>query len=72
MTFLPEPTPTRPLYEGGPEVSSIAWGMWRFSGDDVAAAEARVQAALDAGVTLFDTADTVSYTHLTLPTICSV
>ncbi len=31
--------------------------MWRFAGDDVAAAEARVQAALDAGVTLFDTAD---------------
>jgi predicted oxidoreductase len=31
--------------------------MWRFAGDDVPAAEARVQAALDAGVTLFDTAD---------------
>jgi predicted oxidoreductase len=31
--------------------------MWRFAGEDVAAAEARVQAALDAGVTLFDTAD---------------
>ncbi len=31
--------------------------MWRFAGDDVAAAESRVQAALDAGVTLFDTAD---------------
>jgi predicted oxidoreductase len=31
--------------------------MWRFAGDDVAAAEARVQTALDAGVTLFDTAD---------------
>jgi len=47
----------RALYPGGPEVSSIAWGMWRFAGDDVAPAEARVQAALDAGVTLFDTAD---------------
>jgi predicted oxidoreductase len=47
----------RALYPGGPEVSSIAWGMWRFAGDDVAAAEARVQAALDAGVTLFDTSD---------------
>jgi len=47
----------RALYPGGPEVSSVAWGMWRFAGDDVAAAEARVQAALDAGVTLFDTAD---------------
>ena len=57
MTVLPALPPSRPLYERGPEVSSIAWGMWRFSGDDVAAAEARVQAALDAGVTLFDTAD---------------
>ncbi len=47
----------RALYPGGPEVSSVAWGMWRFAGDDVAAAEARIQAALDAGVTLFDTAD---------------
>jgi len=31
--------------------------MWRFAGDDVSAAEARIQTALDAGVTLFDTAD---------------
>jgi predicted oxidoreductase len=31
--------------------------MWRFAGEDVAAARARVVAALDAGVTLFDTAD---------------
>jgi predicted oxidoreductase len=31
--------------------------MWRFKGDDVAAATARVRAALDAGITLFDTAD---------------
>jgi predicted oxidoreductase len=57
MTQLPAPPARRPLYAGGPEVSSIAWGMWRFRGGDVAAAEGRVQAALDAGVTLFDTAD---------------
>ncbi len=31
--------------------------MWRFAGDDLDAAEGRVRAALDAGVTLFDTAD---------------
>ncbi len=55
--LLPQPPKTRPLYKGGPTVSSIAWGMWRFAGDDVAAAEARVVAALDAGITLFDTAD---------------
>lgn len=57
MTHLPQPPATRPLHANGPLVSSIAWGMWRFSGDDLAAAEARVNAALDAGVTLFDTAD---------------
>lgn len=57
MTFLDEPARNRPLYDGGPMVSQIAWGMWRFAGDDVAAARDRVVAALDAGVTLFDTAD---------------
>nr|WP_157176516.1 aldo/keto reductase [Sphingomonas prati] len=31
--------------------------MWRYAGDDVAAARARVEAALDAGITLLDTAD---------------
>ena len=38
-------------------VSPIAWGMWRFRGDDLKAALSRVHAALDAGITLFDTAD---------------
>ncbi len=38
-------------------VSPIAWGMWRFKGDDVNDARARVEAAFDAGITLFDTAD---------------
>ena len=57
MTHLPPPAAFRPLYEGGPEVSSVGWGMWRFSGTDVAAAQARVEAALASGVTLFDTAD---------------
>ena len=46
MTHLPPPAAFRPLYEGGPEVSSVGWGMWRFSGTDVAAAQARVEAAL--------------------------
>ncbi|QLC26916.1 aldo/keto reductase [Parasphingopyxis algicola] len=31
--------------------------MWRFRGDDVGAARERVEAALDARITLFDTAD---------------
>lgn len=41
----------------GHEISPIAWGMWRFAGADVATARARVEAAFEAGVTLFDTAD---------------
>lgn len=57
MTYLDTPPPTRRLHADGPEISSVAWGMWRFRGTDVAAAQALVEAALDAGVTLFDTAD---------------
>ena len=63
MSELTAPSPTRPLYIGGPTVSSLAWGMWRFAGDDVAAAEARVQAALDAGVTICNGSDVGVFTH---------
>ncbi len=45
------------LGQGGLQIAPLAWGMWRFQGDDVAAAQARVEAALAAGVTLLDTAD---------------
>ncbi len=38
-------------------VSPIAWGMWRFKGDDVNEARGRVEAAFEAGITFFDTAD---------------
>lgn len=38
-------------------VSPIAWGMWRFAGNDVTTARALIEAALAAGITLFDTAD---------------
>jgi predicted oxidoreductase len=47
----------RPLGASTLRVSPMAWGMWRFSGDDVAAARTRVEAALDAGINLLDTAD---------------
>ena len=61
MTDLPVPPPFRPLYKDGPAVSSVAWGMWRFagggSGTELPMARARVEAALAAGITLFDTAD---------------
>ena len=57
MTDLPAPARTRPLYTDGPVVSSIGWGMWRFAGTDLRTAQARVEAALAADITLFDTAD---------------
>ena len=47
----------RSLGASGISISSLAWGMWRFKGQDVEAATACVTAALDAGITLFDTAD---------------
>jgi aryl-alcohol dehydrogenase-like predicted oxidoreductase len=54
ITLSPE---SRPLGKSGLHVSPIAWGMWRFAGDDVKAARERVEAAFDAGISLFDTAD---------------
>lgn len=47
----------RPLGKSGIEVSPIAWGMWRFAGTGLEKGRALVEAALEAGVTLFDTAD---------------
>ena len=46
----------RPLGKSGVTVGPLAWGMWRFAGE-VAEARALVEAALAAGITLFDTAD---------------
>lgn len=57
MTTLRLSTEPRPLGKSGLSVFPIAWGMWRLAGDDVAAARAKVEAALDAGITLLDTAD---------------
>lgn len=55
--YLAEVPPSRPLGGSGLTVSSLAWGMWRFAGDDLSAARAKIDAALDIGITLFDTAD---------------
>jgi predicted oxidoreductase len=38
-------------------VSRLAWGMWRLRGDDVARARELVEAALESGINLLDTAD---------------
>jgi predicted oxidoreductase len=54
--LLPAPAPVQ-IGTDGPMVAPIAWGMWRFAGQSEAAAQALVEAALDAGITLFDTAD---------------
>jgi aryl-alcohol dehydrogenase-like predicted oxidoreductase len=48
---------TRQLGNTDIEVGAIAFGCWRFAGTDVATARARIEAALDAGMTLIDTAD---------------
>ncbi len=47
----------RPLGKSGLMVSPLAWGMWRFAGNDVKAARTLVEAALAAGITFLDTAD---------------
>lgn len=57
MSTLPPVPPTRLLGRSGIVVSSMAWGMWRFAGRSVEAARDLVEAALDSGITLFDTAD---------------
>lgn len=57
MTDVPMPTAPRPLGASGLVVSPLAWGMWRFAGDNLAAARAKIDAALETGITLFDTAD---------------
>jgi predicted oxidoreductase len=51
------PAPFRLLGRNDMEVSSIAWGMWRFLDEDLRVARGIVDAALTAGITLFDTAD---------------
>ncbi len=59
MSLLPPPPATRELGNSGIRISPIAWGMWRLAdgGNDAAAAARLVHAALDAGITLLDTAD---------------
>lgn len=59
--WLPAPPRTHPLFPGGPEVSTLSWGMWRMTGDDVTEARRLVEAALEAGITLLDTADIYGY-----------
>jgi predicted oxidoreductase len=57
MSSLPIDSSPRVLGQSGIVVSPLAWGMWRFATGDIPAARAKVEAALDAGIILFDTAD---------------
>ncbi|WP_277981764.1 aldo/keto reductase [Sphingomonas phyllosphaerae] len=57
MTTLRLSNQPRPLGKSGLTVSPLAWGMWRLAGDDTAPVRALIDAALDSGITLFDTAD---------------
>ncbi len=54
IRLSPDPVP---LGNSGLLVSPIAWGMWRFARATVDDGQRLVEAALDASVTLFDTAD---------------
>lgn len=56
MSELAPDRQPRPLGNSDIVVSPLAWGMWRLDGT-VAEVRARVDAALEAGITLFDTAD---------------
>jgi len=57
MHFLKPPARFRALGSSRIDIPAIAWGMWRFRDDGLAAADRIVRAALDHGFTLFDTAD---------------
>lgn len=58
--IMPDGSPV-PLGASGISVFPIAWGMWRLAdsqgNDDIGAIIARIEAAIEAGITLFDTAD---------------
>jgi predicted oxidoreductase len=59
MSVLPPPPASRALGASGIAISPIAWGMWRLAENGRSAGDAArlVHAALDAGITLLDTAD---------------
>ncbi len=57
MTDIALSPELRPLGKSSLMVSPLAWGMWRFAGNDVTAARRLVEAALAAGINFLDTAD---------------
>jgi predicted oxidoreductase len=57
-----KPTKLRPLGKTDLMVSGLGWGMWRFVGADLATARKLVDAAFEAGINFFDTADIYGFT----------
>lgn len=53
---------SRPLGKSGLQVSPIAWGMWRFARSSPQEGQALIEAAMAAGVSLYDTADIYGFT----------
>ena len=52
----------RTLGKSDIKVSPLGWGMWRFVGFEVSHATKLVEAAFDAGINFFDTADIYGFT----------
>lgn len=63
MSLGPSADARIPLGIGGLAVAPLGWGMWRLSQPGTASPRERVEAALEAGCTLFDTADVYGYSR---------
>ena len=61
MTLGPTPDSRIALGRSGLSVAPLGWGMWHLAGTDAAGARVRVEAALETGCQLFDTADVYGY-----------
>jgi predicted oxidoreductase len=61
MTQDAAPSHSRPLGRSDLRAFPIAYGLWRFAGTNVPTATDKIQAALEAGITLFDVADVYGY-----------
>jgi len=63
MSLGPSADARIPLGHSGLAVASLGWGTWRLAQPGEASPRQRVEAALEAGCTLFDTADVYGYSR---------
>lgn len=61
MSLVPSADTRIALGDSGLAVAPLGWGMWRLGERQGASVRSRVEAALEAGCTLFDTADIYGY-----------